>query len=44
MAKTRLHCGKCGTEYPNIPIQESITLTAVMAFNTTSLKLEYKPL
>jgi hypothetical protein len=39
MAKTRLCYEECGKEYPNIPVQECITLTAVMASSTTSLKL-----
>jgi len=44
MAKTRLPREECGKEYPNIPIQECITLTAVLASSTTGLKLEEKPL
>lgn len=44
MAKTRLRCEEGVKEYPNIPIQECITQTAVMASSTTSLKLEEKPL
>jgi hypothetical protein len=44
MAKTRLCCEERGKEYPSIPVHECITLTAVMAYSTTSLKLEEKPL
>jgi hypothetical protein len=40
MAKTRLRCEDYGKEYPNIPTQECITLNAVIASNTTTLKLE----
>jgi len=38
MTKTRLRCEDYGKEYPNIPTQECITLTAVIASSATSLK------
>jgi hypothetical protein len=40
MANTRFHYEECGIEYPNIPVKESITFTAVIASSTTILKLE----
>jgi hypothetical protein len=40
MANIRFHYEECGIEHPNIPVQESVTFTAVMASSTTTLKSE----